>query len=295
MAFYDLVASHYDAVTGDSSAEAAFIHDIIGQSHGRAATLLDVGCGTGAITALLADTYQVSGLDISPGMLAVARQKLPAGTPLYLADMSCFKLDVKYDAIICAYQGVNHLLGFSAWKSFFDCVHAHLNDGGIFVFDIATVGDLMMMASSGKIVQEFGDNYLLMRVRTSDNLVFEWDIEVYELQRDRSYELITGSVKTRSFPLGTIRAALRAGFARIEAFGSDGRAVNADHQDRIWFACTKRESAVAGTGSTVRSGNQGPFGQKRIDDLAEFGGLFGEAQVGGVLDDRERGAGDARG
>jgi SAM-dependent methyltransferase len=239
MPFYDLVASHYDAVTGDSAAEAAFIRDIIGQCHGRAATLLDVGCGTGAITALLADTYQVSGLDISPSMLAVARQKLPAGTPLYQADMSCFKLDVKYDAVICSYQGVNHLLGFSAWKSFFDCVHRHLNDGGIFVFDVATVGNLMMMANSGKIVQEFGDNYLLIRVRTSDNLVFEWDIEVYELQRDGSYRLITGSVKTRSFPVGTIRAALRPRFTGVEAFGSDGRAVNSDNQDRIWFACTK--------------------------------------------------------
>jgi SAM-dependent methyltransferase len=239
MAFYDLVASHYDAVAGDSAAEAAFIRDIIGQCHGRAATLLDVGCGTGAITALLAGTYQVSGLDISPGMLTVARQKLPAGTPLYLADMSCFELDAKYDAIICSYQGVNHLLGFSAWRSFFDCVHRHLNDDGIFVFDIATVGNLMMMASSGKIVQEFGDNYLLIRVRTSDNLVFDWDIEVYELQRDDRYKLITGSVRTRSFPLDTIRAALRPRFTGIEAFGSGGHAVNSDNQDRIWFACTK--------------------------------------------------------
>ena len=239
MAFYDLVASHYDAVAGDSSTEAAFLHDIIERCHGRAATLLDVGCGTGAITAFLADTYQVSGLDISPGMLAVARQKLPTGTPLYLADMSCFQLDAKYDVIICAYQGINHLLGFSSWKSFFGCVYGHLNEGGIFIFDIATVGNLMMMASAGKIVQEFGDNYLLIRVRTSDNLVFDWDIEVYELQRDGRYKLITGLVKTRSFPLDTIRAALRPRFAGIEAFGSNGRAVNSDNQDRIWFACTK--------------------------------------------------------
>ena len=88
MAVYDLLAPHYDAVTGDSAPEAAFIRDIIERRHGQAVTLLDLACGTGGITALLAGAYQVSGLDISPAMLAVAREKLPGGTQLYLADMT---------------------------------------------------------------------------------------------------------------------------------------------------------------------------------------------------------------
>ena len=71
----------------------------------------------------LIDRYHVSGLDISPAMLAIARQKLPEGTStVYLADMGkVLSLDVKFDAIICVYHGINHLLDFSAWESFFDC------------------------------------------------------------------------------------------------------------------------------------------------------------------------------
>ncbi len=38
MAVYDLLAPHYDAVTGDSAAEAALIHDIIERRHRQAAT-----------------------------------------------------------------------------------------------------------------------------------------------------------------------------------------------------------------------------------------------------------------
>ena len=135
VAIYDLLARHYDAVTGDSSTETAFIDSIIKSAHGQAMTLLEVACGTGGIIADLAGRYQVSGLDISPGMLAVARDKLPEGTPLYLADMSHFKLDVKFDAIICVYHGINHLLDFSAWESFFSCAYRHLNDGGVLAFD----------------------------------------------------------------------------------------------------------------------------------------------------------------
>jgi 2-polyprenyl-3-methyl-5-hydroxy-6-metoxy-1,4-benzoquinol methylase len=166
MATYDVLAPHYDTVTGDSATEAALIRDILERRHRRVRTVLDVACGTGAITAPLARAYRVSGLDIAPAMLAVARQKLPSGTPLYLADMTSFDLDARYDAIVCAYQGVNHLLSFPAWTSFFGCAFRHLNPGGVFVFDIATVGYLTAMASAARIVQEFGGNYLLITVRS---------------------------------------------------------------------------------------------------------------------------------
>ena len=54
-------------------------------------------------------------------MLAVAREKLSAAVPLHLADMSSFELGTRFDAIACAYQGVNHLLSFPAWNGFFAC------------------------------------------------------------------------------------------------------------------------------------------------------------------------------
>jgi len=240
MATYDSLARHYDAVTGDSAAEAGFVRGIVEQCHGRAGTLLDVACGTGGITALLAGAYQVSGLDISPGMLAVAREKLPRGTPLYLADMTSFRLDATFDVIVCAYQGVNHLLSPCAWKSFFDCAYDHLNDGGVLVFDIATVGHLARMASGRQIVEQFADNYLLIRVGTADGAVFQWRIEIYELQPDGSYRLLTQTVEMRSFPVDRIREALRPKFTGIRTIGPDGGSAGQDDEDRIWFACVKR-------------------------------------------------------
>jgi SAM-dependent methyltransferase len=239
MADYDLLAPHYDAVTGDSATEGLFVRNVIENRHGGVANLLDVACGTGGITALLADKYQVSGLDISPGMLAVAREKLPEGTPLYLADMACFKLDVKFDAVVCAYQGVNHLLGFPAWKSFFDCVYEHLNYGGVFVFDIITVGNLMTMASIPGTVQQFGENYLLIRVNMAEEMLFRWQIEVFELQPEGSYRLLTETIATRSFPVDSIRKALRPRFINIETIDGDGKPAGEDGADRIWFVCAK--------------------------------------------------------
>jgi SAM-dependent methyltransferase len=264
MATYDRLAGHYDAVTGDSAAEITFIERLIKQANPGAATLLEVACGTGSIMTPLAGTYRVSGLDISPGMLAMARRKLPAGTPLYEADMTSFELDVQFDAIICIYHSINHLLDFADWQSFFECVSSHLNPGGVFIFDINTIGGLKLMAGMEQEVQQFGDNYLTIRVRTSDQVVFDWNIDVFELQPSGGYRLVSQVIRTVSFPVAQIRAALRERFAEVRAIGDEGSAVVAegviaDGGERAWFVCTKAASAILPPARYLRSarGDQG--------------------------------------
>ena len=238
MATYDILAPHYDAVTGDCAAEAALIQTIVDGRCPQARTVLDVACGTGAITAALCREFEVAGLDIAPGMLAAAREKLPTGVPLHLADMTSFDLGVRFDAIVCAYQGVNHLLSFPAWESFFACAARHLNPGGVLVFDIATAGHLATMAGSGKIVQEFGGNYVVLTVCTTGAASFEWHIEVFELQPDRSYRLLTQTIQMSSFPVARIRAALDPWFGDIEILG-DGDAADPDHKERVWLVASR--------------------------------------------------------
>ncbi len=248
MAAYDLLATHYDAVTGDSATEANFIDGIIKQACARAVTLLEVACGTGGIIARLAGSYQVSGLDIAPGMLAVAREKLPEGTPLYLADMSSFKLDTAFDDIVCVYHGVNHLLDFSDWENFFDCACRHLNCDGMLIFDIITVRNLEMLTSIRQTVQQFGDNYLLIKVRATSEVRFDWDIEVYELQPSGKYTLFREVITTASFPRAKIRETLGERFSNVVIIESDGGVVHDGNDNRTWFVCTKSRPGPLGRG-----------------------------------------------
>lgn len=242
MTVYDVLAAHYDAVTGDSATEAALVQGIIERRHGQAKTVLDVACGTGAITAPLSGAYRVSGLDIAPAMLAVARRKLPAGTPLHLADMAGFDTGASYDAIVCAYQGVNHLLSFAAWTGFFGCAGRHLSPGGVFVFDIASVGYLRAMASAAPAVQEFGGHYLRTRLHMTGAASFEWRIEMFELQPDGKYRLLTQMVEMKSFPVARIRTALGRWFTGVEVIVGDGSAADPDTVDRVWLACVRASS-----------------------------------------------------
>jgi SAM-dependent methyltransferase len=246
MADYDLLARHYDAVTGDSSTETAFIDSLIRQCNGPTVTLLEVACGTGGIIAPLAGRYRVSGLDISPGMLAVARTKLPEGTPLYQADMSGFRLDATFDAIICVYHGVNHLLGFAAWEGFFDCAYQHLNDGGVLIFDIYTTGYLQRMTGAPEMVQQFDGNQLRINVRAAGGGVFEWNIEVSAPRPGGRHEPLTEVIRTTSFPLPEVSEALGTRFTDISVIESSSGDADDEDGNRTWFVCTKPARRVSG-------------------------------------------------
>lgn len=237
-----MLAAHYDAVTGDSATETAFVDDLIKHAPGRVVTLLEIACGTGSIIAPLAGRYQVSGLDISPGMLAIAHGKLPQGTPLYLADMRHFELGIKFDVVICVYHGINHLLDFAAWESFFNCAHMHLNEGGMLIFDILTINDLKAMASIPEIVQQYGENYLVIKVRASEGVVFDWNVEVFDGHRDDGHMLLTEVIRMASFRRDSILKALGERFSSISVIDTAGSLVDDGSEKRTWFVCTKRGS-----------------------------------------------------
>ena len=77
---YDGVADAYFVALGDELIEKPFDVWLLERVAALAGSnpVVDVGCGPGHLTAFLADTgAQVSGVDLSPGMIAVARREYP--------------------------------------------------------------------------------------------------------------------------------------------------------------------------------------------------------------------------
>lgn len=66
------------------------------------ARVADLGCGTGTLSALLGESgYDVTGVDLSPDMLAVARTKAP-GSEFVVGDASAPPLEAgEYDVVLC--------------------------------------------------------------------------------------------------------------------------------------------------------------------------------------------------
>lgn len=101
-------------------------------------SICELACGTGNMTAGLERRgYDMTGVDISPQMLAVAEEKLK-NTELMCIDMSRFRPFKKYDAFLCMIDGLNYVIAPKAVENTFRRVHDNLNDGGVFIFDVST-------------------------------------------------------------------------------------------------------------------------------------------------------------
>ena len=163
MTNYDKFSKHYDEVIGDRSKEAEKIKKLIKEFNPKAKTILELACGTGAILEYFTKEYTVSGLDLSKGMITVARREIPSGE-FFHQDMTNFKLEKKFDVILCLFDSINHLLKFSDWQKVFKNSYKHLNDGGVLIFDINTEFKLQQSTGSQPWVKEFNKNVIIMDV-----------------------------------------------------------------------------------------------------------------------------------
>lgn len=114
------------------------------QEHGiRDGLVLELGCGTGSITQLLAkEGYDMIGVDASPEMLQAAVEKRDRSGQdiLYLLqDMREFELYGTVRGVVCVCDSLNYITEPEELRQVFRLVNNYLDPGGIFVFDLNTV------------------------------------------------------------------------------------------------------------------------------------------------------------
>ena len=129
-------ARFYDAIYSfkDYAAEAATIHAAI-QSHvPEARSVLDVACGTGLHMQHLAEHYEIEGLDLDPGLLEIARERLP-GIRLHEGDMVGFDLGRTFDAVICLFSSIGYTQTIDAMRTAMQTMARHVTPGGILMVE----------------------------------------------------------------------------------------------------------------------------------------------------------------
>lgn len=166
MACYRRFAHVYDYFMAEApyAAWAGYIDHILktgtrGPGGENPPLVLDLACGTGGITLPLARRgYDMIGVDRSPDMLTVARDKADRKklSILFLAqDMRELDLYGTVDAALCVCDGLNYLLTEAELAEVFVRVARFLNPGGIFIFDMNTEYKFKMILS-GNTFSESG-------------------------------------------------------------------------------------------------------------------------------------------
>ncbi len=132
-------AELYDPIYGafkNFATESSSIAALIRQHQPQARSVLDVGCGTGehALHLTQAHSFLVDGIDIDPGLLAVASRKLPNAN-FHLADMETFSLHRKYDVILCLFSSIGYLKTIRRVTSALSAFRSHIRHDGLIIVE----------------------------------------------------------------------------------------------------------------------------------------------------------------
>lgn len=236
---YTNFASFYDRVEGDAPAGfARWIVARVDEYNLSVGTLLELGCGTGAVLAALPESWRKTGVDLSSSMLKQARKRGIDAT-LIEADLTELTLGVRFDLVVCVFDTINHLLVLEQWRAAFKVAREHVNPGGLFLFDMNTLGRLSEMASQPVWVQDFDENTLIMKISNNVDDRFDWDIRVFERRGDH-FRLHHEVIQESALPLEKVHWLLESeGFDVLESTAGGGLQAT-EESGRVFFVCRAR-------------------------------------------------------
>ncbi|HLR66515.1 class I SAM-dependent DNA methyltransferase [Virgibacillus alimentarius] len=139
---YQKMAYVYDQLMMDAPYDQwlQFTEEVFRQSGKKIKNVADLGCGTGEITALLADEgYNMIGIDYSSDMLAYAEQKAhDKKLPIHWLhqDLRELKGLSNLDAAVSYCDVINYITEDKDLEIVFQRVADSLSNGGLFLFDI---------------------------------------------------------------------------------------------------------------------------------------------------------------
>lgn len=229
---YSDFAPFYDDIQGGAAeAFAGWIERRVGEAGVVPGSLLELGCGTGAVLELLPAEWAKVGVDISPEMLEIAREK-GVDAELLAADIRSLSLGRTFDVVACVYDTINHLPG-SEWPSVFATAAAHLAEDGVFLFDMNTLGRLRTDAGEEHTTEGDGTT-VSMRIRDVGYDRFDWHVRI-----ERAGTIVEDTIAEYAVALTEVRAMLAdAGFAGVEVSGGRGVPIDDDAR-RLFFVCRR--------------------------------------------------------
>ena len=186
---YQSLSGFYDSLTTDIPYEAfADYYESVFQQHpGEFRMLLDLCCGTGTLTRILAlRGYEMIAADASEEMLMQAREKcadLPL-PPLFLCQEAA-ELDLygTVDAAVCSLDGMNYLSP-EELPEVFHRLHLFIRPGGMLIFDIRSPESFAAL-DGGIWVDETEEVFCLWRSEFDpEERIMYYDMDLFSPEGD---------------------------------------------------------------------------------------------------------------
>ena len=210
-------------------------------------SILDLGCGTGTLTELLASRgYDMIGIDNAQEMLQIAMDKRDRSglDILYLLqDMRSFELYGTVGAVISVCDSINYLLEDEDVVQTFRLVNNYLFPEGIFIFDFNTVYKYEVVIGDATIAENRDQcSFIWENYYHEEQQINEYDLTVF-VREDEAADTFRRFQEThyqRGYCLEQMRDYLRkAGLVFVEAIDADTHGEVTGTSERIYVVARK--------------------------------------------------------
>lgn len=216
--------------------------------------VVDAGCGSGELAAILATYYDVIGIDISSDMLAQAVEKHPENNITWVCqDISKMEIGSSAAAIFATTDTLNHITNKNKLFAFFKRAYDTLESGGFLFFDVVMPSFFKNNYSRGECSFEdfdWGSFFWTCEFLERSGKV-TYNITAFERCNDKEelYKRYDEEVSERIWSTSVLREGLtKAGFFNFTIYDDlrhpfefaylyPGKAL--DDYDRLYFICEK--------------------------------------------------------
>ncbi len=242
---YHALAASYDRLTNDVDYEAVvdFYFDILAREHLHPRTAVDLACGTGSVTALLAKRgLRVTGVDMSEDMLCIASQKAQTleCPPVFVCQrLEQLRLPRGVDLAVCALDSLDYILEPQLCAQAIERVYKALNPGGCFIFDVNTPAKLRSM--DGQVFLDEDDDVFCVWRGEFDEVtnICSYGMDLFQRRGDvweRSFE----EHREYAYDAEELTRYLKAaGFTSIAVYGDRELSQPAETAQRIYIKARK--------------------------------------------------------
>lgn len=243
---YSIFAEVYDSLTEDVEYQrrADYIVSLFNKFGINPEIVLDLGCGTGSVTNILAEKgYSMIGVDMSPEMLSIASEKADkAGLDvLYLNQpMEQFELYGSVGAVICLLDSLNYIVEEKDLEETFRLVHNYLDPGGLFIFDINTAYKLKNILPGNTFCGESDEAfYVWENVYDPDYNICEFTLNFF-INDGHKYSRHTETHYQKAYTDSYIKKALkRAGFEVLATYDDVSYDVPLKNSEKVFYIAKK--------------------------------------------------------
>lgn len=207
--------------------------------------VLDLGCGTGTLTELLADRgYDMIGVDLSEEMLQIAMDKRASSGKdiLYLLqDMREFELYGTVRAVVSICDSMNYLMEYEDLVQVFSLVNNYLDPGGIFIFDLNTIYKYETLMGDQTIAEDREESsFIWDNFYDEEEQVNEYDLSLFIREESGLYRKYTETHYQKAYSLDTVKKALlEAGMEFVNAYDAFTKNPPHEESERIYIIASE--------------------------------------------------------